>query len=436
MLTPDASDASPARSAASPGGAWLVFALLFSLMVVDFVDRYVVVSMLPHLKAEWNLTDGQLGALVSIVAVTVAVGTVPLSLLADRWGLLKSVFVMALVWSGATIACAFAGSYGQLLVARGFVGLGEAAYGPAGAALLASRFPGRFRTGVLGAFFAASLVGSVLGVALGGAIAERWSWQAGFGIAGLPGLVLAGLFVLLVREDATAALPVREPWLGTRATARAILGPRTLVAACAGGALQLALVSSVFAWLPSFLHRYYGVAPDVAGMKAGLVVLVGGVGAIFCSFVADVLNARDPRARLHVAAASALASAALFGTAFAALAPGPLQLAFIVAGTFAMTGTIGPVAAVVIDVAPPALRATAASVLALVQNLAGLAAGPLVAGLLSDRHGLSFALSVMPGCGVLAAFVLLVATRSYVADREQADRHAGDRSERHHARAA
>ncbi|HRT56845.1 MAG TPA: MFS transporter, partial [Candidatus Paceibacterota bacterium] len=143
--------------------------------------------------------------------VTVAVGTVPLSLLADRWGLLKSVFVMALVWSGATIACAFAGSYGQLLVARGFVGLGEAAYGPAGAALLASRFPGRFRTGVLGAFFAASLVGSVLGVALGGAIAERWSWQAGFGIAGLPGLVLAGLFVLLVREDATAALPVREP---------------------------------------------------------------------------------------------------------------------------------------------------------------------------------------------------------------------------------
>ncbi len=426
MTPSEAATAAQAPAAATSRGAWPVFAILFALMVVDFVDRFVVVSMLPHLKAEWNLSDGRLGALVSIVSVTVAIGTVPLSFLADRWSLVKSVFAMAVVWSGATIACAFAGSYGQLLAARAFVGLGEAAYGPAGAALLANRFPGQFRTGVLGAFFAASLIGSVLGVALGGVIAERWGWQAGFGAVGIPGLLLAVVFLLVVRDDSSAgrARP-SGTWIGARAASRALFRPRTLVLACIGGALQLALVSSVFTWLPSFLHRYYGLAPDVAGVRTGFIVLVGGVGAIAWSLAADLLAPAHPRARLHVSALAAAASAVLFGTAFALVGPGPAQIALIVAGAFAMTGTIGPVAAVVLDVAPPALRATAASVLALVQNLAGLAAGPLVAGMLSDRLGLSFALSLMPACCVLAAAVFTVAARTYVADRESAEREAG-----------
>ncbi len=88
--------------------AWSVFGILFALMVVDYVDRQVVVSMFSHLKAQWDLSDSQLGALVSVVSVTVALGAVPLSLLADRWSRVKSIFLMALIWSLATIACAFA----------------------------------------------------------------------------------------------------------------------------------------------------------------------------------------------------------------------------------------------------------------------------------------------------------------------------------------
>src|SRR4030095_10461146 len=116
--------------------AWTVFAVMFALMVVDYGDRQVVVSMFPHLKAQWDLSDGQLGALVSIVSVTVALGTVPLSVLADRWSRVKSIFVMAIIWSSATIACAFVERYTHLIGARAIVGLGEAAYGSAGAALL------------------------------------------------------------------------------------------------------------------------------------------------------------------------------------------------------------------------------------------------------------------------------------------------------------
>jgi RimJ/RimL family protein N-acetyltransferase len=74
--------------------AWSVFAILFALMVVDYVDRQVIVSMFSHLKAQWDLSDQQLGGLVSIVSVTVALGAVPLSLLADRWSRVKSIFVM------------------------------------------------------------------------------------------------------------------------------------------------------------------------------------------------------------------------------------------------------------------------------------------------------------------------------------------------------
>src|SRR4051812_7325981 len=107
--------------------AWTVFGILFALMVVDYVDRQVVVSMFPHLKRHWTLSDAQLGALVSIISTTVALGTIPLSLLADRWSRVKSIFLMAIVWSCATIACAFAESYMQLLYARAAVGLGEAA---------------------------------------------------------------------------------------------------------------------------------------------------------------------------------------------------------------------------------------------------------------------------------------------------------------------
>jgi predicted MFS family arabinose efflux permease len=121
--------------------AWSVFGIVFALMVVDYVDRQVVVSMFPQLKVQWRLSDGQLGGLVSVVSLVVAVGTVPLSILADRWGRVKSMFVMALVWSSATMACGYARDYRDLLLARGLVGLGEAAYGSAGAALLASGRP-------------------------------------------------------------------------------------------------------------------------------------------------------------------------------------------------------------------------------------------------------------------------------------------------------
>ena len=214
--------------------AWSVFAILFALMVVDYVDRQVVVSMFPHLKAQWDLSDGQLGALVSIVSITVALGAVPLSLLADRWSRVKSIFLMALVWSLATIACAFAGSYAQLLGARSVVGLGEAAYGTVGAALLASLFPPRMRSTVLGAFLARRHAG----LGAGRRARRRSSPSAGAGRrvsarSAFPGSFLAVVFLLVVRDYKTVALPAAggkrqpKPRMTARAIVAELLRPRT-----------------------------------------------------------------------------------------------------------------------------------------------------------------------------------------------------------------
>jgi MFS family permease len=333
---------------------------------------------------------------------------------------------MALVWSLATISCAFAASYTQLLGARALVGVGEAAYGTVGAAFLATLFPLRMRSSVLGAFFLAGILGSVLGVVLGGFIAERWGWQAGFGAVGVPGLVLAFVFLFAVRDYKTVALPVAtgggsRARIAARAIVSALLRPKTAIVACIGAGLQLLTLSMTYAWLPTYFNRYYGLAPDLAGLKAGLVVLAGGIGAVVWGVVADRLTSRIANARLYVPAVGAVLTTALMGAAFGLLSPGNLQFALILAGGFVMAVNVGPISAVVIDVVHPGVRATAASILSLVQNLFGLAGGPLLTGLLSDRYGLPFALAVVPTFCLVAAAFFLLASRTYQADLQQVE---------------
>jgi MFS family permease len=204
----------------SKARAWFAFTLAFLLMAFDFIDRQVVISMFPHLKAEWGISDSQLGGLVSIISITIAVGSLPVSLLTDRWSRVKSIVVMGSLWSLATIACAFAHNYGQLLAARSFIGLGEAGYGPAGGAILASVFPARLRATVIGGFLAAASVGSVLGVVLGGIITVHWGWQAAFGIVGAPGLVVALVRLPLPggpdERSITTAFPEKGPLIPQR----------------------------------------------------------------------------------------------------------------------------------------------------------------------------------------------------------------------------
>jgi len=407
------------------GPAWFAFGMTLALMIFDYVDRQVIVSLFPYLKAEWSLSDKQLGGLVSVISVTVALGALPVALYADRVSRVRSIVAMAAIWSLATISCMWARSYPHLLAARAVVGLGEAGYGSVGAALIASHFPDRMRGALLAGFFASASIGSVLGVMLGGVIAAKWGWQAAFGVVGVPGLVLA-LVYLKVRDYETVklapALDAKRQSLGEaiRHIVKVLARSRTMLWVCIGGAAQLVVVSALWSWLPSFLNRVHGVAPAAAGVKAALVVLAGAAGAVMWGAVVDRAGIAQPRRRLLAMAVLCLASMVVLVLAFGLdLAPAP-QFALIAVGGFLATCTVGPVSAIVIDVIHPGVRATGSSVLALFQNLFGLAAGPFIAGVLSDAWGLVPALVTTPLFALAAAAAFLLAARSYASDKARA----------------
>jgi MFS transporter, Spinster family, sphingosine-1-phosphate transporter len=413
-----------------PRQAWFAFAMTMGLMLFDYIDRQVIVSLFPYMKVDWSLSDKQLGALVSVLSIVLAACALPVSLVADRVSRVKSIVTMAAVWSIASISCMFTRSYSGLLAARAVVGVGEAGYGAVGAALIATHFPDRMRSALLGSFMAAASVGSVLGVALGGIIAARWGWQAAFGVVGIPGL-LVSLLYLKVRDYHTVDVGpqpqglARQTARAARAAFKALHRSPTLLWVAIGSAVQLIVLSAVWAWLPSFLNRVHGVPASQAGVRAALVVLCGAVGSVLWGVVCDMAGKRNPRGRVLAMAVLCLISTVTLAAAFGLPLFG-VQLTkeaqfglFALGGLFA-TCTAGPSAAIVLNVVHPGFRATGASILGLLQNLLGMAMGPFIGGVLSDAYGLQTALAVTPLFGIAAAWLLVIGSRTYERDVERA----------------
>jgi predicted MFS family arabinose efflux permease len=403
--------------------ARLVFVAAFALMVLDFADRHVIVATFSALQTKWGLSDAQLGALVSVVSVTVGLGAFPVALFVDRWSRVRAIALMGVVWSLAAAAAGAAQSYGQFLAARAALG-GEAGYGPAAGALLATMFPPGRRATVLGAFQAAAPLGAMLGVVVGGVVAARWGWRAAFWVFVPPGLAVALLF-LHVRDYPTVRLNAATGARTGKGVLRELFRARSGSAGYVGGAVQLVVVSTIYTWLPSHLHRAYGLPVDRAAAATALVILAGFAGMIGFAHVADRAAARNAPALLLVPAGLAVLTAGLLTTAFAAVGPGVVQYFLILVGAATMTAAVGPVSAVVVDVVHPALRATAISTLTVAQNLVGLAVGPVLAGWLSDRYGLTTALAVLPLLSVLSAVMFWWGSRFYRRDRAAVPAAAG-----------
>jgi MFS family permease len=401
--------------------AWIVFALTFGLLLSDYMSRQVLNAVFPLLKAEWSLTDTQLGSLSSIVALLVGLLTFPLSLAADRWGRVKSVTLMATLWSLATLGCAISASYNQMLAARFFVGVGEAAYGSVGIALILSIFPAHLRSTLSSAFMAGGPVGSVVGMALGGVIAAQLGWRWAFGAMAVFGLVLVVLYATIVRERrlCTAAAEAHTPRSAAPRNSRAIFSglftSPSVIAAYVGSGLQLFIMASMLAWLPSFLNRYYDLPTDKAGMGAAVFILVGAIGMILCGIITDRVSRKIPARKWTAAMIYSLASATLLLAAFQ-LPPGTAQLVLLGAGMAVVAGTTGPAGAMVANLTHPAIHATAFATLTLANNLLGLAPGPFLTGLVADRIGLMGAMQLVPLIALGACAAFAVGKRHYAAD--------------------
>lgn len=400
----------------------LVFVLTFGLLLSDYMSRQVLSAVFPFLKVEWSLTDTQLGGLTSVVALTVGLLAVPLSLLGDRWGRSKAIVSMGALWSLATLGSAVAANYDQMMLARFFIGLGEAAYGSVGLAVVLMVFAPSRRASLTGAFMAGGSFGSVLGVFLGGVLAVQLGWRWSFGVMALIGLVLVVLYLFLVSDAKLARhqhpgnLPATPTTAASgkvqRAKLRTLVSTPSVVCAYVGSGLQLFVVGALFAWMPSYLNRAYGLAPDKAGIAAAGFILLMGVGMIVCGMITDRLTLARPIRKWTTALVYASLSLVLLPLGFA-LAPGALQLALIAAGAFFAAGTTGPAGAMVANLTPSSIRATAFGTLTLANNLLGLAAGPFVVGLLADHLGLIDAMKIVPLVSVLAIAALLIGRRAY-----------------------
>ena len=178
----------------SKGYTSYIFILLWLLYFFDYIDRMVVVSLFPFLKSDWGLTDAQCGALVSAVYWAIILFSFPISIVIDRWSRKKSIGFMALLWSLATVICAFTRNFRQLFASRSAIGLGEAGYAPGGTAMISALYPENKRAFMIGLWNMSIPIGMAAGIVLGGFIATHWGWRHAFGIVALPGLAIALLF--------------------------------------------------------------------------------------------------------------------------------------------------------------------------------------------------------------------------------------------------
>jgi len=389
--------------------------LLFLLMGFDFIDRQLIAALLPAIKQDWRLSDSQLGLLVSAVNFSIAALAVPVALIVDRWSRSRAIGCMALIWSLATAACGLATNFHQMLLARAFVGAGEAGYGPAGNALLAASYPQKQRATVLGLFTSGALMGTVAGVILGGFIAQHWAWQYAFGVVAAPGALLACAAFLLQdyrNEPLQRRDPVSGAWRPQRwtETLAILLREPVLLLIFLGLSCELFYVATLANWLPSFFNRIHAMSLQQAGLATGLALLTGALGVAAGGWIADHWSQGRTSRRLVAAALYCVLSALLLASAFS-LPANVTQMALIMAGTFFGGALMGPVAAAQLDCVPPAMRAAVGGLLVLAQNLFGMALGPLVAGWLSDQHGLQTTLQLMSVAPVLAALSLGLAAR-------------------------
>jgi MFS family permease len=317
---------------------------------------------------------------------------------------------MAAVWSLATLACGLAANFHQMLAARFFVGVGEAAYGSVGLAVVFTYFPRSLRATITGAFMAGGVFGSFLGMALGGVVAGALGWRWSFAAMALTGLLLALAYPTIVKERVGTAdeKPAERPSLDVKTIVRAMFASRTACLAYLGSGLQLFVMGAMVAWLTSYFNRAYGLPAQRAAVVGAGFLLIGGVGMIACGGIADRVGRVSPTWRLVLAGAFGVATCVLLTFGFA-LPPGAGQLICLGAGLFFAAGAAGPAGAIVADAAPPQFHGAALATLTLANNLIGLAPGAAVTGLLADRIGLPAALALAPLAGLGAATCFWIA---------------------------
>lgn len=375
---------------------WYVLAVLTLAQTCHGIDRAIIGLVLPPLKAEFGLTGAQLGFLAGLAyGVPFALAAIPFGFAVDRFNRKVLMTAALSAWSAATALCGLATGFWSLFAGRAAVGIAEAGGSPTGMSILSDYFDERRRATAIGIWYLSSGVGTAIAFFGGGAIVEAHGWRWAFLAAGLPGLILAPLLFLTVREprrgnqDANTESSLAAAPLGQRLR---LLFARPGIGYCVAAITCIATaIYGMSIWLASFLIASHGFGIAKAGLTVAIAYgVLGSVGGLAAGWIADRLNARrggfDPARTALFGALIPFATAAS-GLAAVAVSDIPLVLGFLMIAGFFSASYNGPIYAVIVTIAGTHLRGLAVSAVQMSANLIGVGLGAWLIGKVSDVVG-------------------------------------------------
>ena len=371
---------------------WLL-GLLVAIYACSFLDRVIISTVGQAVITELRLSDFEFGLLSGpTFAIFYVLFGIPIARAAERRSRINIISVCIALWSIMTALCGTATAFWQLAIFRMGVGVGEGGCSPAAHSLLSDHYQPKRRATALGIYSAGVPFGIMLGAIVGGWIADHFSWRMAFIVLGLPGLVLALLARLTLKEparghsDAQLASPDRPTFW---AVCKKLAANRTVVLLVTGMVCANFAGSSMASFTQTYLVRAFHLSIGAVGLLYGVVVGTAGVfGMVMGGVIADHAGKKDIR---WYAWAPALGCSVAFPAYVLAFnQPSALgAVGFIFAGYLMMSFYFAPTFAVVQNLVEPRMRASASALLFLAINTMGQGIGPVFMGWISDLNARS-----------------------------------------------
>lgn len=408
--------------------------VLACIYVFNYIDRQLMAILIEPVKLEFGISDTGIGLLSGVTfAVFYTVFGLPLGRLSDRIGRKPVIAFSCMAWSLMTMLCGLAGNFLTLVLARIGVAVGEAGGTAPSVAMVSDLYPAERRSTALSVLMLGSSLGAIVGLGLGGWIAQHHGWRYAFLLIGAPGILLGLILLLTVRAPRPVLAPrektlaARESWLQT--LVELLRMPSFVWLVLTGGSAAIAGYA-IGTWSPSFLIRSHGLNLQEAGFLVGVVGGSGStIGTLVCGILTDRLARRDVGWQIGVPLLGTLLSIpfalAYFlwpqGIAFH-LGSIPVPQAFLFYSAFGFFGVwwATPCLGAITHLFPATRLAQATAIFVMAMTLLGVGLGPLVIGVLSDvlvgtlaGESLRYALAASVSLLVLAAGFLLMALPRY-----------------------
>lgn len=419
---------------------WYIVSLCMLAYVFSFIDRQVISLLIGPIKADLGISDTQFSLLHGLAfAMLYAVAGIPIARLADTRSRPAIIAVGIFVWSLATAACGLARNFAQLFLARMMVGVGEAALSPAAYSMITDAFP-KSRLGLaLGVYSSGSFLGGGLALMIGGAAIawiEQWNlrelpllgalqpWQLTFFLVGLPGIAVAALFIITVKDPPRVGLPGNNSVARGFSISQVLAYVREHSGAFAAHYLGFGLLAmslfSLMNWAPAYLLRNYNMPIREVGLYLGLVVLLGNSAGVLASgWLTDRLTRAGYQDAPLRAGIIGGVGVALPAALFSQVSDFASTLALLAVAMFFASFPLATSAAALQLMAPNQMRAQVTALFFLAMNILGIAAGTTLVALctdylFADELLVGYSMSLVSTCSaVLGALVLACGLRPF-----------------------